>query len=393
MIKPTIRTVLILLAAAVGSIARPGEAKKQPPAGPVIRFGEAKAGPTIDVTGLDNQALAELGRLARGAGQWAKVFAVYVDRPAKDRQGQPPLLGAWKVEAGVLRFEPRFPLVKGLRYRAVFTPAALPGGAGRQPVEVVLSIPRPERRAVAVVTEVFPTGGRMPENLLRLYIHFSVPMSQGDSYRHVRLLRADGTPVDLPFLELDQELWDVEGKRFTLFFDPGRIKRGLKPREEHGPILEEGKEFTLVIDGAWPDADGEPMRQGWRRTIKVGPPDDTPPDPKVWKLAAPAAQTREPLRVTFPDAMDHALLHRMLWVEDGAGQRVAGKVTVSGNETIWAFTPEGAWKAGAHHLVADTQIEDVAGNSIGRPFEVDLFRPIQKQVKTKTARVEFQVKR
>ena len=43
--------------------------------------------------------------------------------------------------------------------------------------------------------------------------------------------------------------------RFTLLFDPGRIKRGLKPAQRRvGPVLEEGKSYTLVIDRGWTDA-------------------------------------------------------------------------------------------------------------------------------------------
>ena len=38
-----------------------------------------------------------------------------------------------------------------------------------------------------------------------------------------------GQAVADPFLELDEELWSTDGRRFTLLFDPGRIKRGLKP--------------------------------------------------------------------------------------------------------------------------------------------------------------------
>ena len=59
--------------------------------------------------------------------QWGAVLAVYVDR-GKVSPDQPAVLGAYRVEGGVLRFEPRFPLARGLPHRAVFRPAALPGG-------------------------------------------------------------------------------------------------------------------------------------------------------------------------------------------------------------------------------------------------------------------------
>src|SRR5262249_32876469 len=158
------------------------------------------------------------------------------------------------------------------------------------------------------------------------------------------------------------ELWDPAGKRFTLFFDPGRIKRGLKPREEVGPSLEEGKRYTLVIDRSWPDAEGNPLKETFRKSFRVGKPDDSQPDPKRWKLRAPAAGSRSALRITFPKSMDHALLHRLLWVVDAGGKKVPGKSEVSERETVWLFTPERPWTEGAFSLVADTRLEDVSGN-------------------------------
>ena len=65
-------------------------------------------------------------------------------------------------------------------------------------------------------------------------------------------------PLDLPLLELDQELWDREGQRLTVLFDPGRIKRGVLPRDEVGSALFEGSAYTLVIDSKWHDANGAP---------------------------------------------------------------------------------------------------------------------------------------
>ena len=93
-------------------------------------------------------------------------------------------------------------------------------------------------------------------------------MSRGEAYRHIRLLDGAGKPVDTPFLELDEELWLRDGTRFTLLFDPGRIKRGLKPREELGPVLEAGKSYQLVIDRDWLDAEGNPLKTEFRKTLR-----------------------------------------------------------------------------------------------------------------------------
>ena len=91
--------------------------------------------------------------------------------------------------------------------------------------------------------------------------------------------------------------------------------------------------------------------------------------------------------------MDRALLDRMLWVVDAHGKKVPGTITVSKKETDWAFTPARAWAPGAYHLVADTRLEDRSGNSIGRPFEVDVLRPVERKIEVKTVRVPFEVKR
>ena len=38
------------------------------------------------------------------------------------------------------------------------------------------------------------------------------------------------------------------------------------------------------------------------------------------------------------------------------------------------------WRAGPHLLLVDRALEDLAGNSVGRPFEVDVFGPVERRV-------------
>jgi hypothetical protein len=363
------------------------------PTAPIIRLTESKSGVTVDITGLNKEVLAGLAELGADVEKWTRIFAVYVDRPGKDRKDQPAVLGFYRIDKGVLRFEPRYPLTRGVSYRAVFNPSSLPGQKGKKTQEALLSLPRPASKPTAVVAQVYPTADVLPENLLRFYLHFSAPMSQGDVYRHIKLLDAAGKPIDRPFLELDQELWDPTGKRFTLLFDPGRIKRGLKPREELGPALEDGKRYTLVIDRTWHDAEGNPLKEPFRKSFRVGKPDDEQPDTKTWRLKPPAPGTRAALRITFPKPMDHALLQRLLSVTDAGGKKMAGTIAVSERETAWLFTPERPWTEGAYNLVADTRLEDVSGNSIARPFEVDVLRRVQREIKTETVKVAFRARK
>jgi len=61
-------------------------------------------------------------------------------------------------------------------------------------------------------------------------------------------------------------------------------------------------------------------------------------------------------------------------VSGPGGKAVAGRPAVAAGETGWTFTPEEAWARGAYELVAGPELEDVVGNRIGRPFEVDVWR-------------------
>ena len=224
------------------------------------------------------------------------------------------------------------------------------------------------------MTRVSPSSDRLPENLLKFYLYFSSPMSRGEVYDRVRLLKDDGQAVDFPFLRLGEELWDPSGTRLTLLIDPGRIKRGLKPREEHGPVLEAGRTYTLVIDPAWPDAEGDPLGAEFRKTFRTGPADETQPDPKTWSIARPAPSTREPLVLTFPESLDRALIDSALVLVDPKGEEVDGRLEIEANETRWRFTPEAPWLEGEYKLQIENDLEDLAGNSIRRPFEVDIQR-------------------
>ncbi len=328
----------VLFAAACGS----GKAADVPAI--AIRDG----GVAVDVTGLPADALDALSHVDWKADEWAVLFALYVE-PAdgSDPTQRPAVLGAYHVADGALRFTPRFPLARGVPYQAVYHPDRIPGGQkGQSAVVKSLLLPRPAT-AAAAVEQVYPTADKLPENQLKFYLHFTSPMSRGEAYRRIHLLDADGKPIERAFLELGEELWDPDGKRFTLFIDPGRIKRGLKPREDLGPVLEQGKTYTLVIDREWKDANGEPLQEAFRKTFRAAAADETPPDPKTWRLAPPAGGGAAPLVVTFPKPMDHALLEDMLGVVDAAGAENRRRHRGDGRRDVLAVHAEAAVDGGA----------------------------------------------
>ena len=330
---------------------------------------------------------AQLERAAQSPENGSSILAVFVvDDAAADL---PAMVGDYSLQGKALRFVPRYPLRAGQKYRAVLQRDKSGSGAASAIVEDI-SIPAPPRSAPAKVTAVYPSSNVLPENQLKFYLHFSAPMSRGEAYRHITLLTG-GKPVDLPFLEIGEELWDGSGQRLTLLMDPGRIKRGVKPREELGTALEAGKEYTLIIDRAWRDASGQPLAEGFKKTFKCTPPVGKAIESKEWKLTAPREGTREPISVRFPQPLDQALLERTISVQDATGTHVAGQIAISDEERHWELRPDLPWKAGKHHLVVDTVLEDLAGNRIGSPFEVDQLHPLDRTIEIKTARIPFDV--
>lgn len=309
---------------------------------------------------------------------WESLFAVY----AGIGNDLPSMLGTYSTEAGVLTFHPKYPLVPGLAYRAVLHPVSGPA------VEKVFRAPAAAPHASATINHIYPSTDTLPENALKLYIEFSAPMSRGYAWQHIHLLDANGHAVDLPFLEVDQELWDPGFRRMTVLFDPGRIKRGLVPNRDAGPSIEEGKRYTLVINRDWPDATGEPLATEARKTFLVGPAVRRGIDLKQWRIDA-----RKSLTVEFPEPLDFALLSRALQVIGPDGKIIEGTAAIDRGETRWTFTPAESWTPAEYQLQIDMALEDLAGNRVGRAFDVDVFDQGAERITRKTVQLSFRIGR
>ena len=363
---------------------------------PAVKLVSAKPGdpPAVEITGIGKALLTALAGAKLTAAEWAKVARLVVDDGTPDEVAKKPsVAGDWSVTASALKFEAQFPLVPGVKYRVFCDPGAVPRTKlKRDAFALAVFIPKPPPGPRVGVLGVYPSTNRLPENTLRFYVHFSGLVARGDVYARVKLVRDDGTVIAHPFVELGEELWANDGLRLTLIFDPGRVKRGLAPREEHGPILEEGRGYTFTIDATWPDADGRPLAASFKKSFSVSAPDDEPVWPDAWKLVAPRAGSDAPLMVRLAKPLDRALLGRMLWVTDAAGKRVDGTLTVGGGERVVSFAPAKPWARGAFKLMIDASLEDVCGNRVGEPFELDVLRPIPLKPAVKLAERAFAVK-
>jgi hypothetical protein len=296
----------------------------------------------------------------------------------------PPLAGSSSVDNGVLVFHPAFPLASGVRYRVVFTPAR--GTPIEKTFESAAVAPTPTAR----VERVYPSGDVLPSNQLRLYIYFSAPMSRGEAEQRIHVLDANGKVLPGVFLP-GEELWDPQNRRLTMTFDPGRIKRDLTSNRRMGPPIAEGRRYTLLIDREWQDANGAPMIEAFRKNFRGGPAVRQPPDPKTWTIATPPANSRNPLVVSFGRPMNYTLLQRMLKVQGPRGA-VSGIIEVGKAEREWRFTPVTEWTAGPYRLVVDNGLEDLAGNTIGQPFDIDVFDKVTERITTTTTTLPFDIR-
>jgi hypothetical protein len=346
---------------------------------PEISFVGSPVPSAVEVRRLPARDIRALSALTLTNEQWRQVLRV----ETSGSQGI-PLAGTYLAGDGLIRFTPMFPFEPGRTYRATFDPTRIPAvnvsDPWRRRLERTFTVPAVSAERSTVVRQVYPSGPALPENMLRFYIEFSAPMGRGSALEHIRLVEEGGREVVDPFLPVEAELWNRERTRFTLFFDPGRVKRGIKPNRDLGRALIAGKRYALVIGDRWLDGRGQPLKSEHRHTFTAGPADEHALDTSAWKISAPSRGTRDPLVVTFPRPLDAVLLSRALSVRI-ATQRAAagesglpGEIRIDAAETRWSFAPRDRWSSGHYSLVVLTLLEDPAGNRIGRAFEVT--RPV-----------------
>jgi len=76
----------------------------------------------------------------------------------------------------------------------------------------------------------------------------------------------------------------------------------------------------------------------------------------------------------------------------GARADVPGIVAGERNESAWRFAPLMPWTAGAYRLIVDNGLEDLAGNKIGQPFDIDVFDKVTERITTSTTAVPFEIR-
>ena len=298
-------------------------------------------------------------------GALSDLLSVYVQNE-RDDYSRNPVQGKYEVEKDSLIFTPYFPFEAGLKYvaRVKNSDAAY----SYQPFQIGSQ----QVYESASVMGIYPLTDQLPENTLRFYLYFNTPMKKGEALTHIRLVDENGNIDNQAFMEFKQELWSADGKRLTILFDPGRIKRGVSTNLDLGPALMEGNRYSLLISGNWKDVHGQEIAIDFTKSFEVVKAYRDPIRIEDLAIQQPKANTLESLVVPFDRVMDHALIQSMLRIEYENGGLVAGKWEISQDETKAFFVPEASWTKGSYRIIMNTRLEDVSGNNLNNLLDQKL---------------------
>ncbi len=274
----------------------------------------------------------------------------------------PPIVGKSTIENNSLYFCPLIPFSKNLTYQARFP---------NVPYFTFKPVPKKDY-TLTTLRELYPTIEELPENLLKMYLHFSAPMSDGNGYQYLHLENEKGEKITAPFLELTPLLWNEDRTRLTLWFDPGRVKRELLRNQKLGAPLEEGKSYTLHISKNWKDANGYSLANDFTKKISVVKADRIAPNPNNWQVEPPKANTKDAVIIHFGESLDHALAANSLVLYNKKGKKVAGNSQLQNDDKTWIFTPLNNWQSKPYRIQIDSKLEDLAGNNLNRLFDTNL---------------------
>lgn len=277
-------------------------------------------------------------------------------RPADAPVGSP--LVVEQTDTGQVLLKSDWPLMIGVSYEIDLATAT-----DARTLVVPMDAPPAAR-----VVRVSPLDHIVPENVLRLHVRFDAPMARGRALRHVRLIGADGAPIDHAFINLGVELWSPDHRWLTLLFDPGRLKRGVGPNRALGAPLEAGRRYAIEVERETRDAYGQPLAETYRHWFAVGPAERRAIDADLWTLTLRDGT----LDVVFDRIMDERSVQRALWVQDSQG-RVARPNALDRSDKA-TFTLHDLNEAGELTLVLGATLEDAAGNTLCAPFDAALGR-------------------
>jgi hypothetical protein len=267
-----------------------------------------------------------------------------------------PLFGTFRPPV----FVPAAPFVSGQIYEVELKLA----NGSKSKLEVTFD----QAAHVAPTVRLSPASIAIPANTLKLYLDFSEPMEQGVFLKHLTLQKRNGEEIAGAFRET--ELWSPDGKRLTIMFHPGRQKTGVNLNLDEGPVLIAGEGYDLVVSEQWRSTAGIALGRESAFHLEPIAADHEQPDSARWQIHPPKAGTLAPIVVITNEPFEPQIFARALQVTQTPGKAEAKVIDLQRIE--WRFTPEQPWQPGEHLITINPELEDLAGNNLLKPMEVDL---------------------
>lgn len=292
------------------------------------------------------------------------------------------ILGEYQTENNQIIFTPLIPFTRGLHYEVCLRGQRLDS----------FDIPPADSGDAPALLKIFPSRDSLPENLLKVYLHFSHPMREGQSGQYVVLVKNNIDTIKGAFLDLQPELWNEDRTVLTLWLDPGRIKRDLQPNKLLGAPLQKNAGYQLLVLAPWQDKLGGSLPKTYTKSFVTTGRDSLSPNPLNWKIGAPKSGTIQTLNIDFGEQLDYSLLNETLTIQTADDITIPGKWEIGKDEKNCRFIPNKIWLTGHYKLHIETRLEDLAGNNLNRPFDRDVTRKETKIHAGDFVDIPFQIK-
>lgn len=317
---------------------------------------------SIDIQWKNEQAIAIRIPAALADGIPDDSVASLVTIQIAGQQNPVAMLGSFERKGAGLLFAPMIPFTRGMRYQVRVR--------GQRAGD--FEIPENNESNAPEVTAIYPSADTLPENLLKIYLHFDHPMREGVSGKYIKLVKNGRDTIEGAFLDLQPELWNPGRTVLTLWLDPGRIKRDLQPNKRLGTPMHSGTHYRIVVARAWTDVHGKALGKPYQKEFVTITKDSLLPQPSLWALVPPASATKNPLKIHLKEPLDHSLLQEVFSIQDANGTEIPGRWEIGAGETQSSFTPDANWKTGKYQILIEPRLEDLAGNNLVRAFDRDI---------------------
>ena len=273
-----------------------------------------------------------------------------------------PILGDFMTKGDSITFKPLIPFTPSLEYGLYKNGKAIGS----------IRVPLPKSYNAPYVSAIYPSNDTVPENLLKMYFFFSEPMQQIRSLDYIKVVNKNTLDTVDVFLELQPELWNANNTRLTLWLDPGRVKTDLIPNKTKGLPIVMGNTYELLVLQEWKDERGFPLSKTTSKIFFVSERDRKKPNLEEWKVAVPANNSRNELKIFFNDVLDAVLLQETIVISNADGTQLQGEFLLSNEEKEIRFIPEKEWISGTYIISVEAKLEDLSGNNLNRLFDSDL---------------------